>query len=73
MAPAAGTGPATGTEVFVTGVHANAEALADAAAAVDAYNRILALLDRISEINLALLKLRSPGRTGAGRRARQVK
>ena len=34
VTPAAGTGPATGTEVFVTGVHANAEALADAAAAV---------------------------------------
>ena len=34
VTPAAGTGPATGTEVFVTGVHANAEALADAASAV---------------------------------------
>ena len=34
VTPAAGTGPATGTEVFVTGVHANVEALADAAAAV---------------------------------------
>ena len=34
VVPADGTGPATGTEVFVTGVHANAEALSDAAAAV---------------------------------------
>ena len=34
VAPADGTGPATGTEVFVTGVHANVEALSDAAAAV---------------------------------------
>ena len=34
VVPASGTGPATGTEVFVTGVHANAEALSDAAAAV---------------------------------------
>ena len=46
---------------------------ADAASAVEAYNRLLALLDRISEINLALLKLRSPGRRGAGRQAKQVK
>ncbi len=36
VAQAAGTGPATGTEVFVTGVHSNAAALADAAAAVQA-------------------------------------
>ena len=34
VVPADGTGPATGTEVFVTGVHANAESLSDAAAAV---------------------------------------
>ena len=34
VTPAEGTGPATGTEVFVTGVHANAEVLSDAAAAV---------------------------------------
>ena len=32
-------GPATGTEVFVTGVHANAEVLADAAAAVQTLAR----------------------------------
>ena len=34
LAPAATPGPATGTEVFVTGVHANADVLTDAAAAV---------------------------------------
>ena len=34
VTPAEGTGPATGTEVFVTGVHANADVLTDAAAAV---------------------------------------
>ena len=39
-----------------------------AAASVESYRRLLALAERISEINLALLKLRSPGRVGAGRR-----
>ena len=34
VAPAAGTGPATGTEVYVTGIHANADSLSDATAAV---------------------------------------
>ena len=33
VTPAEGTGPATGTEVFVTGVHANVESLSDATAA----------------------------------------
>jgi len=36
VVPASGTGPATGTEVLVTGVHANVESLSDAAAAVQA-------------------------------------
>ena len=36
VAPAEGTGPATGTEVLVTGVHANVESLSDATAAVQA-------------------------------------
>ena len=34
LAPAASVGPATGTEVFVTGVHATADSLSDGAAAV---------------------------------------
>ena len=38
---------------------------ASAAAAVESYNRLLAIVDRISEINLELLKRRSPGRVGA--------
>ena len=36
VTPADGTGPATGTEVLVTGVHATVEMLSDAAAAVQA-------------------------------------
>ena len=36
VVPASGTGPATGTEVLVTGVHANTDSLSDAAAAVQA-------------------------------------
>ena len=42
---------------------------ASAAAAVASYNRLLDLVDRISEINLALLRLRSPGRSRGGRGA----
>ena len=34
VAPATGPGPAAGTEVYVTGIHATCDALADAAAAV---------------------------------------
>ncbi|MBQ6472051.1 MAG: hypothetical protein IJJ33_08710 [Victivallales bacterium] len=41
-----------------------------AAAAVASYNRLLGLIDRVSEINLALLRLRSPGRSGCARGAK---
>lgn len=46
---------------------------ASAAAAVESYNSLLRLVDRISEINLALLKLHSPGRIGAGGSGRRGK
>jgi len=45
----------------------------DAEAAVEAYNRLLGLVDRISDVNLALLKLRSPGRSSSGRKGKTDK
>lgn len=45
----------------------------DAVAAVEAYNRLLGLVDRLSDVNLALMKLRSPGRAASGRKGKSGK
>ena len=44
-----------------------------ASAAVAAYNRLLSIVDRLSEINLELLKMRSPGRAGARGRSQSAR